>query len=113
MHELGIATDLLALVDENARQSGIRHVVRVHISLGVLAPIDPEALGLAFEVARVNGVANAAELVVTRVPAQATCRGCGAESEVDDALAACPVCQGLRLTLRGGRSLQLTSIEGA
>lgn len=112
MHELGIATDLLAMVEEQAARSGIGTVVRVNIELGMLAPIDVEALGLAFEIARSEGAARAADLVVVRIAAEATCRDCGAVSMANDALALCPSCQGLRLTLRGGRSLQLIAIEG-
>ena len=112
MHELGIATDLLLMVEEQAERSGMATVVRVCIDLGVLAPIDAEALGLAFEIARTEGAARDAVLVITRVNAEATCRDCGAKSEADDALATCPACQGARLTLHGGRSLQLIAIEG-
>jgi hydrogenase nickel incorporation protein HypA/HybF len=112
MHELGIATDLLAMVEEQAERSGMGTVVRVVIELGVLAPIDAEALGLAFEIARGEGAARAAELVIDRVAAEATCRDCGAISVTNDALSLCPSCQGPRLTLRGGRTLQLIAIEG-
>lgn len=112
MHELGIASDLLLMVEEQAERSGLRSVARVCVDLGVLAPIDVEALGLAFEIARAEGAARGAELVITRVNAEATCRDCGAITEVDGPLALCSACASPRLTLRGGRSLQLIAIEG-
>ena len=112
MHELGITTDLLLMVEEQAASSAMAKVARVCVELGVLAPIDVEALGLAFEVARAGGAAGGAELVVTRVQAEATCRDCGAVGAVDDALALCSACGGPRLTLRGGRGLRLIAIEG-
>jgi len=112
MHELGIATDLLGMVEEQAGRAGMVRVARVCLELGVLAPVDTEALGLAFELARVADPVRDAELVITRVPAEATCRDCGAVTEVDDALALCSACHGGRLTLRGGRDLRLVAIEG-
>ncbi len=112
MHELSIATDLLTMVEEQAERAGLTSVAHVCIDLGVLAAIDEEALSLAFEMARTGGVARAAELVVTRIPASATCRDCGAPGEVYDALALCSACHSPRLALVGGKHLQLIAIEG-
>jgi Zn finger protein HypA/HybF involved in hydrogenase expression len=45
------------------------------------------------------------------VPLEATCSACGASTEVDDVVPACPACGAFDPDLRGGDELVLESIE--
>ena len=65
MHESGLIEDLLAKIEAVARDHSARQVVRVEVSIGPLAAIEPEHLREHFAMAAAGTVAEGAELQVT------------------------------------------------
>jgi hydrogenase nickel incorporation protein HypA/HybF len=128
VHELTLAVDLLELTERHAHASGLVQVLRVHLALGALAPVDEEALGFAFEVARRGTVAESAELHIERVPGRASCQSCRGMREgtyepgagevadatfpVDARGVPCPSCGSFAWKLVEGDELRLTGLEG-
>jgi len=65
MHESGLIEDLLEKIESVARDHSSRKVVRVVVSIGPLAAIEPEHLREHFAMAAAGTVAEGAELQVT------------------------------------------------
>jgi hydrogenase nickel incorporation protein HypA/HybF len=113
MHEFGLAVSMLDLAEEAARREGAARIDALHLDVGTLAGVVPEALAFAFEGARVGTMAEAARLVVRMVPALAHCAACDATFELDNrfGIAVCPTCDVPSADLRQGRELRLTELE--
>ena len=94
MHELSIAQGIIEIVDETARAHGIRAVRRVHVRIGELAGIDPEALYFAWESVTREGIARGSKLEIERTPGQAWCTDCGKTVPLKRYGDACPDCGG-------------------
>lgn len=65
MHESGLIQDLLEKIESVARDHSARKVVRIEVSIGPLAAIEPEHLREHFAMAAAGTVAEGAELQVT------------------------------------------------
>jgi hydrogenase nickel incorporation protein HypA/HybF len=113
MHELSIAESLVEQLTDLARREGAARVARVELRIGALSGVDPEALAFAFPVAADGTIAEGAELAARLVPARATCRACGAETESDSCFAVCARCASPDLTFQGGRDLTLYAVTFA
>lgn len=113
MHELSIA---LSLVDvacgELTRFSPGTQITAVHVRVGPLAGVVPEALSFSFEIAAQGSAIEGARLEIERVPLTAWCEGCAAEQPIASIQALrCPVCGGLASEVISGRELQLAALE--
>ncbi|MBI5062610.1 MAG: hydrogenase maturation nickel metallochaperone HypA, partial [Desulfatitalea sp.] len=86
MHEMGIAMDILRIVQESipAEMVGAR-VQRVNLRVGKFSAIVPDSLRFCFNVAAANTVAAGAELAVEEVPVVARCNDCGHAWTIEDA----------------------------
>jgi hydrogenase nickel incorporation protein HypA/HybF len=108
MHELSIAS---ALSDIALRHAGGRRVTAVEVSVGRLRQVVPSALEFAFELVARETPLEGARLELRDVPAAGRCRGCGAESTMEDFPFACPACGGLDIELTAGEELSVDVIE--
>ncbi len=111
MHELSIAASLVDVAERTAREHGSTAVTRVHVAVGTLTSIEPDALAFSFPVAARGTLCEGAELVIERRPARGTCTDCGHAGEVDDLLRPCAACGSWPLQIEGGQDLALTSLE--
>jgi hydrogenase nickel incorporation protein HypA/HybF len=113
MHEFGIAVSMLDLAEDAARREGATRIDALHVEVGALAGVVPEALEFAFEGAKVGTMAEGARLVVTFLPAIAHCATCDASFDLDNrfGIAVCPRCEVPSGDLRQGRELALHHLE--
>lgn len=112
MHELSIATAIVARADEFARAEGTETVSAVTVRVGELAGVVPDALSFAFEMAREGTALAGARLVVEQVTAHAYCVPCDQEFPVGmPPFFWCPHCDRPSQDLRSGRELEITGIE--
>ena len=109
MHELSIAMGIVEMAAEEAVRRDAR-VVAVHLKLGALSGVVPEALRSAFELAREETL-NGAELVIEEVPVVAYCPACAAERVVAFPYLSCPVCGAPTPGVVHGRELEVTALE--
>jgi hydrogenase nickel incorporation protein HypA/HybF len=111
VHELSIAIRVVDLSAGEARRRGGR-VAAVHLRLGALSGVVPEALRSAFVVARETEPAlAAAELVIEEVPVAALCPACAAERTVRFPELACPECGTPTPEVVRGRELEVFALE--
>ena len=108
MHELSIAESVVSIA---SRQADGRRVTKVRMKVGHLRQVVPSALAFGFELLAEGTPVEGAELEMERVPAEGTCRVCGAESRLDSFPLQCPGCGGFDLEVLKGEELLVESLE--
>ena len=107
MHELSITQSVVDLVAE--RTSG-RTVVAVHVQVGRLSGVVPDAMQFCFEVASAGTPVEGADLVIEEIDGRIVCRACGHESPTDDLVLLCP-CGSADVTVVSGQELTVVAVE--
>ena len=110
MHEATLAENILNIALEAAQQNHAVKVFKVGLTLGELAGVEVEALTLSFDVLKRDTPAEDAELVIKRVPIQATCNKCGKSFQLERYNFFCPECDGV-LILKSGREMLVDFID--
>jgi hydrogenase nickel incorporation protein HypA/HybF len=111
MHELSIALGIVDVAAEEAARRAGGRVAAVHLRLGRLSGVVPDALRSAFELARENSPLAAAELVIEEVPVAAHCPACAAERAVPFPELVCPTCGTPTPEVVRGRELEVVALE--
>jgi len=136
MHELSIATKVVALavqhafgglaqhavggltrhafggLTRHAAEHGDCRVAAVTLRIGQLSCVHEDALRSAFAIAREGTPLAAAELRIVTVPVRVWCPDCRAERELPGIQRfACPACGRPTGDIRAGRELDLESLE--
>lgn len=114
MNELSIVHGLLKDLQDESKKHGVSRVSRVHIRIGSLCTIVPEALTFAFETASEGTVAEGAELNVGVVPARGRCDKCNIEFDLgmDTSMFVCPQCGRTAAELISGREVEIALFRG-
>lgn len=111
MHELSVTQSVLDIALAHAERAGANRIVRIDIAVGELSGIIGESVQFYFDFVSKNTLAEGAELVFRKVPAQFRCKACGSVYEPGDSDWTCPVCEELLPEAVGGRELSVESIE--
>jgi hydrogenase nickel incorporation protein HypA/HybF len=111
VHELSIMQSALEVALEQARQAGAARVCALHLRIGALSGVVPEALEFAFGALTPGTPAEGAELVIEPIAARFWCATCQREFAADEMLAECPECHQPSAELRAGRELEVASLE--
>ncbi len=111
MHEVSLIQDTLILAFQHAKQAGGSQIHRLCMRVGDLSGVVPEALEFAFDVVARGTMAEGATLDIHRVPLRCYCSGCQHEFEPADYCCECPTCGQASADIRGGREMELTSLE--
>jgi hydrogenase nickel incorporation protein HypA/HybF len=107
MHELGIASEIVALAAE--RSAGAQ-VARVVLEVGVLSAVLPDALRFCFELASQGTELEGAELEVIELAGRARCLACGTELTLRKPLGQC-ACGCSELEWLSGDELRIREME--
>lgn len=111
MHELSIARSLIEIASEAARKDG-RAVEAVHIKVGALSGVVPEALTFAYEIATEDTILAGSKLMIQHVPVRIFCHTCNCEVDLPGIQSfACPTCGQRSSDLVSGRELDIISLE--
>jgi len=111
MHELSLAQGIVDLVESEARAQHFSKVKAVHVVVGALASVEPEALAFGFDSVARGTVADGARLVLERPPGTAECMSCGAEVKLDSRGEPCPGCGSYQLLVTAGEELRVSDLE--
>ena len=111
MHELSIARSLLKIVEDESKKHGVSQVTQVHLRIGTLTAIVPEALTFSFEIISERTVAEGAAVDIEVVPGRGRCQNCSIEFDVGSAFFLCPKCGEIASEIISGRELEITHIE--
>jgi hydrogenase nickel incorporation protein HypA/HybF len=99
----------MAIEAAKARQAS--RVTRIHLRVGGMSGVVPEALNFAFDVVTQHTIAEGAVLQIEKVAPACWCASCQVEFDCMDFLNECPRCGALSSELRRGRELDLANVE--
>lgn len=92
MHEMGITAEVLRAAVEGAESAGAVRINSVHLTVGELTEIVPDALQFAWETLTPGTLAEGAELVIEHTPGHSVCLTCENEFDHDRWDRICPKC---------------------
>jgi hydrogenase nickel incorporation protein HypA/HybF len=111
VHELSIALSLVDLAQEEGRKHGGR-VSALHLRIGALAGIVPDALLASYEMASADTPLAGSRLVIEDVPVTVWCPQCNAERELSSVQHfCCAECGTPTSRIERGRELELVALE--
>jgi hydrogenase nickel incorporation protein HypA/HybF len=85
-------------------------VTGVHVQVGRLSGVLPEAMRFCFELITEGTPLAGAELRIDEPEGRGRCRGCGRDFALADLVLLCP-CGSADVEITGGRELAVTSVE--
>ena len=92
MHEVGLAQEVVRIVEEAALGDGGGRVRAIRLEVGALAGIEVESLRFALEAMLPGTVAQGAGIEIESIPGRGECAACGGRGEVWERLDLCPGC---------------------
>ena len=111
MHEVGIAQEVLKIVEAKASEQGEGRVHKLRLKIGEFSGVETEALRFALEVCSSGTRAEGMSVEIEKVPAQAGCRDCSNTWEFALAHRECPECGSDRIDMVAGHDLTVESFE--
>jgi len=111
MHEMGIAMQILGIVQQSMPAGEPLKVKAIHLTIGKLTAIVPSSLTFCMDVVMKDTAAEGAEIVFNEVPVLLECDKCGAQSEVSAPPFVCGQCGSDNVEVVGGREMVIDSIE--
>ena len=112
VHELSIVYSVVESVEQALAGRNVRRVEAVNLRIGALSGVVEDALQFSYEIATQGTPLEGSRLHVAHVPVRVYCSDCGRESELESVQSfRCSHCQALTADVRGGRELEIESIE--
>jgi hydrogenase nickel incorporation protein HypA/HybF len=109
VHELAVTQSVVELITERL---GPVPVTAVHLEVGRLSGVLPDAVRFCFGLVTEGTALAGARLDISEPAGRGRCRDCGAEFDVADPLVLCD-CGSADVELRGGQGLLVRSVEVA
>lgn len=110
MHELGVANDILGIALYEAERNAAKKVTSIRLRVGVMRAVEPENLSFLFGHLARGTPAEGAQLEIVEEPVRIECAACGI-SEARSFTFACPRCNGPDISVTGGDSLSILSLD--
>lgn len=111
MHELAVSQDIIAQVENIAREHGAVSVHQITLEIGPLSGVEPALLQAAFPIACAGTVAENARLEINEIPVKVKCRSCASISTVSTNNLTCQACGAWQTDLISGDEMLLKRIE--
>ena len=111
MHEVALAQGIVDIVTDRAQRDGFERAKVVHVELGDLSNVVPDALVFGFQSASLGTPAEGARLEFSHRPGTGWCVDCAAEVKVQSRIALCPQCGGVKWVVTGGEQMRVTELE--
>ena len=111
MHETAIVTGLIRILETHAARHKASRIRRVRLKVGRLRAVEPQQLGLCFEMFAEGTIAEGAELLIDELDVRGRCRACAAEFAVERYRFVCPGCGGSDIEVTQGQELYIESFE--
>jgi len=110
MHEVGIAKNAVDAAIKHAQMSGANRITEIHLRIGVMAGVVPEALDFAYEAVTRGTMAEGSQMVVETVGIRCRCEQCDIEFDSEGAVFRCPRCNEPSATIISGREMLLVQV---
>ena len=111
MHEVSIAENIIDIIKCSLNTEQFSQILSLHLKVGPLSGVDPEALKFALEsIAEGTLIENAAiNIEVTEI--QGFCFKCGGEFNASDIRFICPLCGSNEVKIVSGNELEIIDLE--
>jgi len=110
MHEFSIADAIVRATHEVVQANGGGKVDQIHLRIGELRQVVPDALLFAFDILKQDTPLSEASLQWETVPAQVRCKVCGTEYHPRDVFWECPSCSAIAAEVVAGEELEIVAI---
>jgi hydrogenase nickel incorporation protein HypA/HybF len=107
MHELAITQGVVETIVE---RTGRSRVTAVHLVIGKVSGVVPDAVRFCFDLVAVGSPVEGARLEIDEPPGRARCRGCAGEFDVDGLIVLC-ACGSADVEVLGGDELLIRAVE--
>ncbi len=111
MHELGLASDILRKIQEEAAKRGLQKVSWVKVGLGLSLVSDIKELEHILTDISKGTVAEGMEFQIDLIPVKAACGNCGADFAPKELRIDCPNCGSTDIRLSSGTELTIEEIS--
>ncbi|MBN2320536.1 MAG: hydrogenase maturation nickel metallochaperone HypA [Acidobacteria bacterium] len=111
MHELGVARNILEIVQQSVPEDRFASVKWIRIRIGRLSGVVPDSLEFCFSALLSETKMQQAGLIMENEPIVSLCKDCGHQFTVEDFAFTCPSCNSANLELLSGRELEIVDIE--
>jgi hydrogenase nickel incorporation protein HypA/HybF len=111
MHELGIAQNILEIVQQSVPEDQAESVRRIRIRVGQLSGVVPDSLEFCFQAIIGETKMQKAGLAIEQIPTTFQCKKCAFRFQVDDLEFLCPKCGSSDLEVISGKELEIVEIE--
>lgn len=110
MHEVAVAMNIIKIVADKMKQSGVDSIKSIKIRVGALAAVEPDSLLFCFGVCAKGTPVEGAALQIEEVSVEGTCTGCGERFQMESFLSSCPECDGVHIEEVTGKELEVVSM---
>lgn len=110
MHELGIAMRIVDIASDVAKANGVQAIEAIHVDIGRLTGVVPEALLFSFEAAANNTPMANARLLMNMIPGKARCNHCHTVFSPEYFFMVCTACGTTNCDIINGMELCVQSI---
>lgn len=112
MHETSIVLSILDTITRRCTEEGYSAIESVRLRIGMASGILPEAIVFAFEAAKLDTIADGAQLFIDRVMLGGTCHTCNGAFEVDEKYVFnCPLCGSQEIRIEKGYEMEIVDID--
>jgi hydrogenase nickel incorporation protein HypA/HybF len=111
MHEMSIAQSMIEILQEEMGKHGAKKLLSVHVRVGQLSAIVPDALSFCFQIITEGTEMAGAKLVMEVVPLSGFCHSCKENFEIREYQFICPFCGSGKIETTGGQDLAIVDME--
>ncbi len=112
MHEVSIAQSILDIAITECRKAEYKRINSISLRIGKVSGVKVQSLLFAFDIIKIDTIAQGATLICEEVPVAGYCPECHNNFEVaTELILACPECGGTRFKINGGRELDIVEID--
>jgi hydrogenase nickel incorporation protein HypA/HybF len=111
MHELGIAQNIVEIVQESVPRAQVPSVRVVKMKVGRLAGVVPDSLEFCFSAIVGNTELRGARLHIEQVSTAGRCHDCAHDFPLAEYAFSCPGCKSTNIEIISGTELEITEIE--
>ncbi len=111
MHELALAREIIAIVEQAAEGHNANRVRVIRVALGAFGHVEDSSLRFALLAAANGTIAEGAGLEISRTTGRAWCQDCRNTVILETRLSPCPRCGGVKLDVVAGDELRIVNME--
>ncbi len=111
MHELAVTESILKIALRHAEAAKAERITELHLVVGQLASIVDESVQFYWDIISKDTLAEGAELIFRRVPAELACLSCNTRYAPSKEALACPNCGSAAVQVVAGEEFYLEAID--